>query len=393
MWRMTPQSPMPTLTDIMQFVTTSGRLRRRRPLYCGRWEAAQLAPVILTVLIAGLAFATPRQIAVSRLLPAAPALAAAMWPVLPTILLGAFCLLVMISLSFLYTDLGTQYTSAAIVAVTLAAAYASHVRLQREEILFHVRLVADAAQKVLLRPLPRRIENVEIESLYLAAQEQARIGGDFYEAAGTPYGVRLLIGDVRGKGLSAVGAASAVISCFREAAYDEPDLRSIVHRLETSIARHNAAYPGQDLPERFATAIIAEIAHDGGRVRLLNCGHPPPLLAHHGKIRVLEPTISSPPLNLSALIGDRYCVDTIPFAPGDQLLLYTDGVSETRDRAGEFFPLPDWMRRQGTEPPRELLDRLHWDLLHYSGGRLNDDIAALSVRCRNPRDHGCVGRL
>lgn len=124
-----------------------------------------------------------------------------------------------------------------------------------------------------------------------------------------------------------------MISCFREAAYDEPDLRSIVHRLETSIARHNAAYPGQDLPERFATAIIAEIAHDGGRVRLLNCGHPPPLLAHHGKIRVLEPTISSPPLNLSALIGDRYCVDTIPFAPGDQLLLYTDGVSETRDRA------------------------------------------------------------
>lgn len=373
---------MSALTDTMHFVTMSGRLRRRRPSYRGRWEAAQLSPVILTVLIAGLAFSTPRQIAVSRLLPAAPALAAAMWAVLPTILLGTFCLMIMIILSFFYADLGTQYTSAAIVAVTLAAAYGSHVRLQREEILLQVRLVADAAQKVLLRPLPRHIENVEIESLYLAAQVQARIGGDFYEAAGTPFGVRLLIGDVRGKGLSAVGAASAVISCFREAAYEEPDLRGIVHRLETSIARHSAAFPGPDLPERFATALIAEIPHGGGLVRLLNCGHPPPLLAHHGNIRVLDPTVPSPPLNLSALIGDHYCVDTVPFAPGDQLLLYTDGVSETRDRAGEFFPLPDWLRRQGPEPPRELLERLHSDLLHFSGGGLDDDIAALSVRSR-----------
>jgi serine phosphatase RsbU (regulator of sigma subunit) len=367
----------------MHFVIMFGRLRRHRPSYGGRWDVAQLSPLILTVLIAGLAFSTPRDFAFSRLLPAAPALAAAMWPVLPTILLGTFCLLVMIVLSNFYADLGTEYTAAAIIAVTLAAAYASHARLQREEILLQVRLIADAAQKVLLRPLPRRIEDVEIESLYLSAQEQARIGGDFYEAAGTPYGVRLLIGDVRGKGLSAVGAASAVISCFREAAYDEPDLRGIIHRLETSIARHSAAFPGQDLPERFATALIAEIPRGGGHVRILNCGHPPPLLAHRGGIRVLEPTTPSPPLNLAALIGDHYCVDTVVFAPGDQLLLYTDGVSETRDRSGEFFPLPDWMRRQGPEPPRDLLDRLHRDLLHYSGGRLGDDIAALAVRCPN----------
>jgi serine phosphatase RsbU (regulator of sigma subunit) len=174
-----------------------------------------------------------------------------------------------------------------------------------------------------------------------------------------------------------------VTSCFREAAYDEPDLRDVVHRLEISINRHSAAYPAQDMPERFATALIAEIPHGGGHVRLLNCGHPPPLLAHHGKIRVLDPTTPSPPLHLAALMGDHYFVDTVAFTPGDQLLLYTDGVSETRDRTGEFFPLPDWMRRQGAKPPRELLDRLHRDLLHHSGGRLGDDIAALAVRCPN----------
>ncbi|MEU3936242.1 PP2C family protein-serine/threonine phosphatase [Streptomyces sp. NPDC029044] len=375
----------------MLFVISSARLWRRRPAYSGRWEAARLSPLVLTVLIAGLAFSTPREIAFSRLLPAAPALAAAMWPVLPTMVLGAFCFLLMIVLSFFHTDLGTQYTSAAIIAVTLAAAYGSHVRLQREETLFQVRLVADAAQKVLLRPLPRRIEGIDIESLYLAAQEQARIGGDFYEVIGTPHGVRLLIGDVRGKGLSAVGAASAVISSFREAAYDEPDLLGIVHRLETTVTRHSAAFPVQDQPEHFATALLAEIPHDGDRLLILNCGHPPPLIADCGKVRILEPTIPSPPLNLAALIGDRYWVDTVPFAPGEQLLLYTDGVSETRDHAGRFFPLPDWMRRQDTEHPRELLDRLHRDLLRHSGGRLGDDIAALALRHTTAQDREALG--
>jgi serine phosphatase RsbU (regulator of sigma subunit) len=347
--------------------------------------------VVLTLLIAGMAFSTPREIAFSRLLPTAPALAAAMWPVLPTVLLGAVCLLLMIVLSFFHTDLGTPYTSAAIVAVTLAAAYGSHIRLQREETLFQVRLVADAAQKVLLRPLPRRIENIEIESLYLAAQEQARIGGDFYEAIGTPHGVRLLIGDVRGKGLSAVGAAAAVIGCFREAAYDEPDLKGIVRRLETTVTRHSAAFPVHDQPEHFATAILAEIPPGGGRLRLLNCGHPPPLIAHAGGIRILEPTAPSPPLNLAALVGERYWVDTVTFAPGEQLLLYTDGVSETRDDTGRFFPLAEWMRRQTPRHLRGLLDQLHLDLLRHSGGRLDDDIAALALRTTTARDRGVLG--
>ncbi|MFC8425444.1 serine/threonine-protein phosphatase, partial [Streptomyces sp. NPDC057236] len=66
-----------------------------------------LSPVLVTIVITGLAASTPREIAFSRLLPAAPALAAALWPVLPTVLLGTFCLLVMIGLSFIYSDLGT----------------------------------------------------------------------------------------------------------------------------------------------------------------------------------------------------------------------------------------------------------------------------------------------
>ncbi len=371
--------------DMLGDVIKTGRLRLRRPAYA-RWELALLSPVILTVVIASLAFATPRQVAFSRILPAAPALAAAMWPVLSTVLLGMACLLIMIGLSLVYPDLGTWYTVAGIIAVTVAAAYASHIRLQREQALVHVRLVADAAQKVVLSPIPRRIGRVEIESLYIAAAAEARIGGDFYEAVDTRYGVRLLIGDVRGKGLPAVGAAASVVNAFREAAHDEPDLGGLARRLEISSARYNAAFPAHDLLESFTTALVAEIPPEGGRLRLLNCGHPPPLLLTRGELRVLKPTAPSPLLNLAELLGDHYSIDTFDFTPGDQLLLYTDGVIETRSRDGEFFPLPDWMRQQTPARPRELLDGLHRDLLHHSSGRLDDDIAALAVRFREHPD-------
>lgn len=341
-----------------------------------------LSPVLLTAVIASLAYTTPRSMAFSRILPAAPALAAAMWPVLPTVLLGTVCFLLMIGLGIVFPDLGTGYTAAGIVAVTVAAAYGSHVRLQREQSLFQVRLVADAAQQVVLGPMPRCYGGIEVESLYLAAAAEARIGGDFYEVADTGFGIRLLIGDVRGKGLPAVGAAAAVVNSFREAAYDEPDLGGIAQRLEASSTRYNAAFPPDDLMERFTTAVLVEIPYEGGVIRILNCGHPPPLLLTRQGVRVLDPTAPSPLLNLADLIGDQYQTDTFAFARDDQLLLYTDGVTEARDRAGEFFPLADWMNRQPLAHPRELLDRLHRDLLLYSNGGLDDDIAALAVRSR-----------
>ncbi|MFD0514839.1 SpoIIE family protein phosphatase [Streptomyces aureus] len=101
-------------------------------------------------------------------------------------------------------------------------------------------------------------------------------------------------------------------------------------------------------------------------------------------LRVLESATPSPLLNLAELIGDHYTIDTFDFAPGDLLLLYTDGIAEARARDGEFFPLAAWMRRQPPTPPRQLLTALHHDLLRHSKGRLDDDIAALAVRLGNP---------
>ncbi|MCX4791304.1 MULTISPECIES: PP2C family protein-serine/threonine phosphatase [unclassified Streptomyces] len=270
----------------------------------------------------------------------------------------------------------TAYLCTALVGV-LGTLLAAH-RVRRERTLATVRFVAEIAQRVLLSPVPHRIGPIQVETLYLSADAEARIGGDLYEAVPTTYGLRLVIGDVRGKGLPAVETAATLLGAFREAAHDEPDLATVVRRVETSMNRRAARLAGSDMAERFVTAIIAEIPRRHV-VRIVNCGHPPPLLIRSDGVTELETADPAPPLNLGMLLTEAYHVDEYPFCPGDQLLLYTDGVTEARDSAGAFYPLPERVLSWGPLPPRELLDRLHHDLLVYTDNRLNDDTAALAV--------------
>ncbi|MGA5039740.1 PP2C family protein-serine/threonine phosphatase [Streptomyces capoamus] len=252
-------------------------------------------------------------------------------------------------------------------------------RVRRERTLADVRFVADIAQRVLLRPVPHRIGSLRLESLYRSAAAEARIGGDLYEAVPTRYGVRLLIGDVRGKGLLAVETAAALLGAFREAAHDEPALPALADRVETSMNRRVMLLGGSEAGERFVTAVFAEIPPRDPLVRVVNCGHPPPVRLRCGEVTELDSGRSAPPLNLGVLEGEPYHVDTYSFRPGDHLLLYTDGITETRDAAGTFYPLLQRLRSWGCLPPRELLERLHQELLEYSGDRLQDDVAALAV--------------
>ncbi|MFJ7149175.1 PP2C family protein-serine/threonine phosphatase [Streptomyces sp. NPDC100445] len=271
-----------------------------------------------------------------------------------------------------------DYVCTGLVGI-LGTILAAH-RIRRERTLADVRSVAEIAQRVLLRPVPQRIDGLLLESLYLSAAAEARIGGDLYEAVRTRYGIRLLIGDVRGKGLLAVETAAALLGAFREAAHDEPALPALADRVETSMDRRAAQLGGGEVGERFVTAVFAEIPADASAVRVVNCGHPPPVLMRAGEVRELDRGRSAPPLNLGVLVGEPYHVDAYTLRSGDTLLLYTDGITETRDADGAFYPLLPRLRSWADLPPRELLTRLHRDLLVHSGDRLKDDIAAVVVR-------------
>ncbi|MFI6850808.1 PP2C family protein-serine/threonine phosphatase [Streptomyces sp. NPDC050416] len=262
---------------------------------------------------------------------------------------------------------------AALTAVTLASGLAGVLRVRSERVLAAVRSVAETAQHALLKPVPPTVGPFQAAVRYSAAAAEARIGGDLYALIPTPHGVRLIVGDVRGKGLPAVGTAALVLGVFREAAHDEPDLLAVVDRIERSLARNL----GHD---DFVTAVVAGYPRDG-HLEVVNCGHAPPLLVRScGQVTPVEPAHPSPPLGLRALAGHGPGLHVLPFHDGDQLLLYTDGVTEARDQERAFYQLADGLERHVSHEPARTLGALHDELLDHVGGRLHDDAALLLIR-------------
>ncbi|HEY5985573.1 MAG TPA: PP2C family protein-serine/threonine phosphatase, partial [Streptosporangiaceae bacterium] len=251
---------------------------------------------------------------------------------------------------------------------------------------------------------------LELGVVYLAAAAEARVGGDLYEVARTQFGIRLIVGDVRGKGLDAVEIAADVLGVFREVAHEVYTLAEVARRLDASLARR------PDAPlEEFVTAVLAEIDPAAGIVNIYNCGHPPPIVLTPGSgggatgdegedgqnvgalpqvttVEVLSPAL---PLRLMSLGDCSGAGRTMLLQPGAALLLYTDGVTEARDSRREFYPLAERVTELAAVAdgsPADLLARLRDDLLRYVGAPLDDDAALLLVRAPGAWD-GRVRRL
>jgi serine phosphatase RsbU (regulator of sigma subunit) len=268
-----------------------------------------------------------------------------------------------------------------LLVVSVACVMISKVmRKRRKHELDQVRRVSEAAQDVLLRPVPPDLGPLRAASIYLAAESGARIGGDLYEAVQTRYGVRMIVGDVRGKGLPAVQAAAAVLGAFREAAHYEKDLAEVVDHCAAAVRRQRAADHDEDYRmECFVTAVVAEVT-DGSRVQLINRGHPAPLVLSGGRARALDAGVPMPPLGLEDLMtGTPAVPESHAFEPGDRLLLYTDGVVEARDDRGEFFPLPEVMETLSADSPQQFLEELHRRLIGHTGDFLKDDVALILI--------------
>ncbi|AWZ08154.1 MULTISPECIES: PP2C family protein-serine/threonine phosphatase [unclassified Streptomyces] len=276
----------------------------------------------------------------------------------------------------------------ALFLVSVASVITSRAaRTRRENELNQIRRIAVAAQEVLLRPVPARLGSVRAASMYLAAETGAQIGGDLYDAVQTRYGVRMIVGDVRGKGLPAVRAAAVVLGAFREAVHYEDDLVEVVNHCGEALRRDavvmgaGAGPEGADdaLRESFVTALVVQIP-DGPHVVVINRGHPPPLLLCDGAVRSLVPTTPLPPLGLEEFItGPPGRPDTYPFAPGDRMLLHTDGVIEARDADNAFFDLPEAMKTMRGHTRQDFLEGLREGLLRHTRGSLADDVAVILV--------------
>lgn len=354
------------------------------------WDSRQAAllalplSLLLVITVADIVTA-PQQIHLGPLIVVAPAITASFAGPRLTALMGVLAVIAQVIMSAVQDDLGATTGWARLLALAVVSAVVVVFCCARErgkQELNRVRSVAEAAQQVILPPLPRRVGLLRTASLYLAAENEAQIGGDLYAIARTPKGsTRVIIGDVRGKGLPAISDASVLLGAFREAAPRQDELTDLAAWLEESVHRylHGLDQPGLMAEEHFITALLLDIPDDGPVAEMISCGHPPPVLRYDRNVTVLDSEQPMPPLGLGDLPGLRHSVDKFTFDVGDMLLLYTDGVIEARDAAGHFYPLIEQVASVPASNAEGLLGCISRDLMAHVGGHLGDDAAMIAI--------------
>jgi serine phosphatase RsbU (regulator of sigma subunit) len=256
------------------------------------------------------------------------------------------------------------------VAGTLAI-WLVRLRDEREQLLARIAAVARIAQEAIVRPPAPLAASAAFAARYVAASQDAAVGGDLYEAVITPYGVRIVIGDVRGKGLEAVRTAASVLRAFRNRCQLVPDLAQLVGEIDREV--RGALDSGE-----FVTAIFAELS-PSGVLDIVNCGHPAPLCVTSHSAYLLEPSHRTTPLG----IEPTALVDRFHLTAGERLLFYTDGLFDV-GRGPTSALLAAAERSLRAASLEEALDALIGELVG-DPARATDDAALLLIEHRAPR--------
>nr|WP_245241097.1 SpoIIE family protein phosphatase [Streptomyces spiramenti] len=445
--------------------------------------------------------ATPPRVTFAPFLAAAPLVAAAVQGLRATVVTAAAAVAVA-TVMHIWIDPSTAVeASFQVLTVATVAALAVGINQlvgRRTRQVLTAREVAAAVQRAMVPDPPRVIDGVRLATRYRTADREALIGGDLYGAVRTPHGVRLILGDVRGKGLEATDSVAVVLGAFREAAEYESSLDAVSSRVDSALRRAAQLRAGRlrlGEDESFVTGVLLELnpgdlpgvgvgagqvaggngagaaggpgvaavprwqgaprghlhvsapggavspsaarhpdrgataprpdpgavgprprrpgeptagvgpsAASGGlrpdpgmphgdpalgeppvsEVRLMNQGHPPPLLLlPDGTVRALIPSEPALPLGLLSLGGRQAEPSRVLLPPGAVLLLYTDGLSEARDAQGRFYDPEVRLLGCPTRDPDEVLDWLIADVTRH-GGLGHDDLALMAVRAAAP---------
>ncbi|MFJ8857979.1 PP2C family protein-serine/threonine phosphatase [Streptomyces sp. NPDC102451] len=343
----------------------------------GSWALA-LWLLLLTAVVVVLDALTGSDLPIIPLLVVLPALASVFCTVRQTTGVAVWVTLVVVGSRIASTgafwDVVFLIGFAALASALGVVACAARIRHATE--MARLRTAAVALQRQILRPLPVTTRQVCVHGLYEPIEEDRFVGGDIYEVVQSPHGTRVIIGDVQGKGLPAIGTGFAALGAFREAAVREPELAAVAGAVEDAVVRHNTFSAETGETERFVTALL--LGFDGGdRVQVVNCGHLPPLLLHDGAVSAVTLERTSVPLGMADLGGEARAAEWVGFPPGAALLVFTDGVTEARDVTGAFYPFDERLRQWAGLEPDQVLKALQDDLEAFSGGVRRDDVAVL----------------
>ncbi|MFJ3235311.1 PP2C family protein-serine/threonine phosphatase [Streptomyces sp. NPDC086787] len=238
-----------------------------------------------------------------------------------------------------------------------------------------------ALQQSLLPDTLPPVTGMETAAYYHTAHPD-RLGGDFYDVFPLD-GKRFafFLGDVCGKGPQAAALTSLTRYTLRAAALHDPDPVAALTTLNTAL---HERYAGSGDP-RYCTAVFGTLEPDpatGNVTALLaSGGHPPVLVVRQDGTADFLPTPGG--LLVGILPSARFATATTVLAPGDTLLLYTDGITEARtgkDRTTLFGDeaLLAFAAQHADRPPHALIQALT-SLLHGFGDGLDDDTALLAL--------------
>ncbi|WP_153449492.1 PP2C family protein-serine/threonine phosphatase [Streptomyces smaragdinus] len=224
------------------------------------------------------------------------------------------------------------------------------------------------AEELQLALLPKpggRLPGLRIAVRYRPAEDCARVGGDWFEAAPLPDGrILIAIGDVSGHGLRAAASMARLRNALLGIAHTGADAAGILDclNLVTLNSQESAV---------MATSVVGHFDPGNRTLAWARGGHPPPVLVRDGRARELR---NAEGTSLGAVTEAGYRVVTTRLRPGDRVILYTDGLVERRDApwSRRMALLRDAARRGAAGDPEEHLDTL------------------LSALDTNPEDDTCV---
>ncbi len=205
-----------------------------------------------------------------------------------------------------------------LVALATQAAQA----LERAQVVERLREVATDLQQGLAPGAVPTLPGVDLAATYRAGGDVVeQVGGDWYDVLPLDDGrVVLVVGDVMGRGVHAATTMAAVSAAVRAYALIDPDPRAAVPRID--------AYVGAHAPDQFVTLFYGLLDVDRGRLDIVLAGHLPPLVRQDGEVRVHRGGVGQP----LGLPGSRP-VNFLALAPGDGVVILTDGAVERRDRS------------------------------------------------------------
>jgi hypothetical protein len=207
------------------------------------------------------------------------------------------------------------------------------------------------------------------------------VGGDVFDYALNGDVLSFALFDTCGHGITASTLAALTINAYRNARRSGLDLVGIAGTIDTWLrAQH---------PNKFATAVLAELDHITGILRTINAGHPGVQLLRDGRAVKELPGPTALPLGLHHLTGREPTVHEENLQPADRLLVYTDGVTDAYNEAGERFGLGrllDLVQRALNDelPAPESMRRLVRAVVEHQFEELEDDATAVLVQWQPP---------